>query len=110
MAASGRENQLDLWGLKPGEARDFVRARLSDFSLRCFEEPLHLAGNRKSTVPATFVSCVAEDYPVRPFFRPFAEKARASGWQVHELNTGHYCHVESPVEVANILLSGVRAL
>jgi len=51
-----------------------------------------------------------EDYPVRPFFRPFAEKARASGWQVHELNTGHDCHVESPVEVANILLSGVRAL
>jgi pimeloyl-ACP methyl ester carboxylesterase len=30
------EGQLDLWGLKPGEARDFVRARLCDFNLRCF--------------------------------------------------------------------------
>ncbi len=28
------EGHLDLWGLKPGEARDFVRARLSDFTLR----------------------------------------------------------------------------
>src|SRR5277367_6225074 len=38
----GGEGQLDLWGLKPGEAREFVRARLCDFSLRCFEEQLHL--------------------------------------------------------------------
>jgi pimeloyl-ACP methyl ester carboxylesterase len=99
------EGQLDLWGLKPGEARDFVRARLCDFSLRCFEEPLGLPANRKSTVPATFVSCVAEGYPARPFFEPFAGKARASGWEVAELQTGHDCHVERPGEVANILLS-----
>ena len=44
----GGEGQLDLWGLKPGEARDFVRARLCDFSLRCFEEHLHLPANRKA--------------------------------------------------------------
>lgn len=101
----GGEGHLDLWGLKPGEARDFVRARLCDFSLRCFEEPLHLPANRKASIPATFVSCVAEEYPARPFFEPFARKARASGWQVVELKTGHDCHVECPGEVANILLS-----
>ena len=101
----GGEGQLDLWGLKPGETRDFVRARLCDFSLRCFEEPLRLPANRKSKVPATFVSCVAEGYPARPFFEPFAGKARASGWEVVELQTGHDCHVELPGEVANILLS-----
>ena len=48
----GGEGQLDLWGLKPGEAREFVRARLCDFSLRCFEEPLPLPANRKASVPA----------------------------------------------------------
>jgi pimeloyl-ACP methyl ester carboxylesterase len=101
----GGEGQLDLWGLKPGEARDFVRARLCDFSLRCFEEPLRLPANRKVSIPATFVSCVAEEYPARPFFKPFADKARAYGWEVAELNTGHDCHVERPVEVANILLA-----
>jgi pimeloyl-ACP methyl ester carboxylesterase len=103
----GGEGQLDLWGLKPGEARDFVRARLCDFSLRCFEEPLRLPANRKAGIPATFVASVAEEYPARPFFVPFAEKARASGWEVAELNTGHDCHVERPGEVANILLSAV---
>ncbi|MGA7291406.1 MAG: alpha/beta hydrolase [Terriglobales bacterium] len=103
----GGEGQLDLWGLKPGEARDFVRARLCDFSLRCFEEPLQLPANRKASVPAIFVAGVAEGYPARPFFEPFAGKARSSGWEVAELKSGHDCHVECPSEVANILLSAV---
>jgi len=101
----GGEAQLDLWGLKPGEARDFVRARLCDFSLRCFEEPLPLPANRKASIPSTFVSSVAEEYPARPIFAPFSAKARALGWEVAELNTGHDCHVERPGEVANILLT-----
>ncbi len=104
----GGEGHLDLWGLKPGEAREFVRARLCDFSLRCFEEPLHLPANRKAGVPATFVAGVAEGYPARPFFEPFARKARASGWEVAELKTGHDCHVERPGEVADILVSAAR--
>ncbi len=101
----GGEGHLDLWGLKPGKAREFVRARLCDFSLRCFEEPLHLPANRKASVPATFVAGVAEGYPARPFFEPFACNARASGWEVVELKTGHDCHVERPGEVADIFLS-----
>jgi len=101
----GGEAQLDLWGLERGEARDFVRSRLCDFSLRCFEEPLRLPTNRKSTLPAIYVTCVAERYPARKFFEPFARKARTSGWQVVELETGHDCHVERPEEVASILLS-----
>ena len=105
----GGDGQLDLWGLKPGEARDFVRARLCDFSLRCFEEPIRLPSNRKASIPATFVASVAEEYPARPFFAPFAAKALASGWQVAELNTGHDCHVERPDEVANILLSAASS-
>jgi len=43
----GGEGQLDLWGLKPGIAREFVRARLCDFSLRCFEESIRLPQNRQ---------------------------------------------------------------
>ncbi|MBV9574440.1 MAG: alpha/beta hydrolase [Acidobacteriales bacterium] len=101
----GGESQLDLWGLEPGEARDFVRARLCDFSLRCFEGPLTLPANRKSNIPATFVACVAQRYPAREFFKPFAEKARASAWEVVELKTGHDCHVERPSEIAMLLLA-----
>jgi len=105
----GGEGHLDLWGLQPGEAREFVRERLSDFSLRCFEEQLALPANHKAKLPATFVSCVADNYPAKPFFRPFAEKARLSGWDVREVNTGHDCHVERPAEVAEILLAGAKS-
>ena len=104
----GGEGQLDLWGLKPGEARDFVRARLCDFSLHCFEEPV-CVGKIRGSIPAVFVSCVADDYPARPFFEPFAQKARADGWRVYELETGHDCHVERPEEVAHILLSAAAS-
>jgi len=105
----GGEGQLDLWGLKPGEARDFVRTRLCDFTLRCFEEPLCLPANRKADIPATFVSCVAEGYPAKSFFEPFARKVRALGSAVVEIDTGHDCHVERPGEVANILISAAQA-
>jgi len=102
------DGQLDLWGLQPGEARDFVRARLCDFTLRCFEEPLALPANHKARLPATFIACVAPHYPARPFFQPFADKARVAGWDVAELNTGHDCHVERPSEVAEILLAAAH--
>jgi pimeloyl-ACP methyl ester carboxylesterase len=101
----GGEGQLDLWGLKPGESRDFVRARLCDFSLRCFEEPLRLPANQKARISATYVASVGDEYPARRFFAPFAAKARNSGWEIAEMETGHDCHVERPDEVANILLS-----
>ena len=103
----GGEGQLDLWGLKPGSARDFVRARLCDFTLRCFDEAIGLPANRKASLPAMYVSSVAEGYPARPFFAPFAEKARASGWDVEEVDSGHDCHVECAGEIADILLSTV---
>jgi pimeloyl-ACP methyl ester carboxylesterase len=105
----GGEGQLDLWGLRPGAARDFIKGKLCDCSLRCFEEPLRLPKNRKASIPSVYVSCVAEGYPARPFFEPFANKAREYGWPVHELKTGHDCQVESPGEVTSILLSAAAA-
>jgi pimeloyl-ACP methyl ester carboxylesterase len=101
----GEEAQLDLWGLAPGKARDFVRSRLCDFSLRCFEQPISIPANRKAGIAATFIASVAEEYPARKFFAPFATKARDLGWEVAELMTGHDCHIERPDEVARILLS-----
>jgi pimeloyl-ACP methyl ester carboxylesterase len=103
------ESQLDLWGLKQGEARDFVRERLCDFSLRCFEQPISLPTDQKRSLPATYIECTAEGYPARPFFKPFADKARALGWHVVDVETGHDCHVERPAEIAAILLSDMNA-
>jgi pimeloyl-ACP methyl ester carboxylesterase len=90
------ESQLDMWGLKPGAERDFVRSCLSDFSLRCFEEAITLPTNAAAKVHRTFVACTAEEYPARTIFQRFSDRARSEGWTCHELPTGHDCHVELP--------------
>jgi pimeloyl-ACP methyl ester carboxylesterase len=98
------EGQLDLWGLKPGANRDFVRSRLSDFSLRCFEEKVKLPANAAAKLPRTYIACVAEAYPARPIFQQFGDRAKWEGWKYHELLTGHDCHVEMPDAFASKLL------
>ena len=52
------------------------------------EEPILL--------PASFIACTANDYPAKPFFTPFADKARKLGWPFAEVNSGHDGHVERP--------------
>lgn len=100
----GGEAHLDLWGLAPGPARDFAKAHLCDFTLRCFEEKISLPARRQD-FPSRFVSCVAHHYPAKPFFLPFAERARANGWRVFDIDSGHDCHIERPEEVAARLVA-----
>ena len=101
---AGSEKRLDVWGLKEGAARDFVRSKLCDFSINCFEQPVKLPGNAATTLDRTFIACVAAGYPARPIFAPFGERAKAEGWRYHELPTGHDCHVEMPTEFTRLLL------
>lgn len=103
----GGDGQLDLWGLRPGPAREFVRSHLCDFSLKCFEEPIRLPDNRRAHLPTSYIACVANDYPAKPIFAPFADKARNLGWRVAEVDSGHDCHVEKPQEVAELLISAL---
>lgn len=97
------EARLDRWGLKEGPARDFVRSKLCDFSIRCFEQPLRLPTNAAASLDRTYIACVAEDYPARPSFARFAERAKAEGWRYYELPTGHDCHVEMPEAFCELL-------
>lgn len=99
------ERQLDLWGLHDPLAREFVRAKLCDFSLNCFAEPLSLPTNAAATLDRTYIACTAENYPARVAFQPFAAQAQQAGWRYFELPTGHDCHVERPEEFSQILLN-----
>jgi hypothetical protein len=99
------EAQLDMWGLKPSPERDFVRTRLSDFGLRCFEEPVRLARDAASKLVRMYIACVAEEYPARPIFQQFGSRARQEGWLYQELPTGHDCHVEMPDAFVSKLLA-----
>jgi pimeloyl-ACP methyl ester carboxylesterase len=97
-----REHWLDLWRLEPGPARDFVRERLWEFSMRCFEQPLR-EDARRITHERTYVACVGEGNAARAVFAPFAERAKREGWRYRELPTGHDCQAEMPDAVSAIL-------
>jgi pimeloyl-ACP methyl ester carboxylesterase len=101
----GGENLLDIWGLKPGPHRDFVRKRLCDFSIRCFESTIRLPDAAAERLKRAFISCVAADYPGRAAFAPFASVAKQGRWPYLELPTGHDCHVERPRDVAEFLMA-----
>jgi pimeloyl-ACP methyl ester carboxylesterase len=100
------ESLLDLWGLQPGTAREYVHARLCDFSLRCFEQKVRLPSNATATLPKTFIAAVGHNYPARSVFERFGEKARRERWNYHELPTGHQCHVEAADRFVSLLLAG----
>lgn len=92
----GGENLLDLWLLKPGAARDFVKANLCDFSIRCFEERVALPKAAARSLPRAYVACVAEAYGGRHVFGAFLKKLQEAGCPCVEMKTGHDCHVEEP--------------
>jgi pimeloyl-ACP methyl ester carboxylesterase len=98
------ESHLDLWGLQPGGERDFVRDRMTDFSLRCFEQPVRLPRSAASSLPRTYVAAVKPGYPARAVFQRFAEKALGEHWAYVELPTGHDCHVEMPDAFVEVLV------
>jgi pimeloyl-ACP methyl ester carboxylesterase len=102
------EGHLDMWGLKAGPARDFVRSRLSDFSLNCFQEAIGIPTNAATKLPRKFIACVAEGYPARPIFQQFGDRAKQEGWDYDELATGHDCHVEMPEAFVSSLLANSR--
>jgi pimeloyl-ACP methyl ester carboxylesterase len=99
------ERQLDMWGLTSGPAREFVQSRLSDFSLNCFREAIGIPANAAAKLSRRYIACVAEGYPARPIFQPFADRAKQEGWSYSELPTGHDCHVEMPDAFVSSLLA-----
>ena len=104
----GFEKRLDLWGLKEGPHRDFVRTKLCDFPLRCFKDVVHLSLEAAADLPRAYIASISESYPARPVFEPFAARARDEGWDYFELDTGHDSHVEASEEFIGILRSLAR--
>jgi len=112
MAAGGRgwrmaasDKLVDKWGLEEGSAaRGFVEARLCDFTIRCFEQPLDAPTRASAMLPRTYIASVKGDYPARVVFEPFAARAQREGWGYHELLTGHDCQAEMPEALSALLL------
>jgi pimeloyl-ACP methyl ester carboxylesterase len=100
----GFEARLDLWALKDGPDRDFVRTKLCDFPMSCFKSPAKLPTQAATRLNRAFIACKAEGYRLGEVFEQFAAQARNEGWRYIELPTGHDCHVEMADECISFLL------
>ena len=94
----GFEGRLDLWALKDGPHRDFVRSKLTDFAMSCFKSPARLPTNAAAKLKRAFVACKTDGYRLGEVFEPFAAQARRENWPYVSLRTGHDCHVEAADE------------
>jgi pimeloyl-ACP methyl ester carboxylesterase len=95
---------MDLWGLEEGPPRAFVEARLADFTIRCFSQPLEAPTRAAHNMPRTYIASVKPGYPAKAVFDPFAARARREGWRYEELATGHDAQAEMPEALAKLLL------
>ncbi len=100
----GFEGRLDLWALKEGPARDFVRTKLCDFPMSCFKSPVKLPTHAATGLNRAYIACTADGYRLREVFEPFAAQARREGWRYVDLSTGHDCHVEAADDCVSFLL------
>lgn len=91
--------KLDVLGVSEQADVDWLTPKLTPHPWKTYTDPLRLTGAADS-VPAAFVECVSW----MRVFRSQAERARAKGWPVHELPTGHEAMVTAPEELAAVLL------
>ncbi len=127
------QSELDLWpaemraailadaeagqGLRPPPSPDFlgitdpgmvewVKARVTPHPMATYTQPVPGGNDRSAALPRAYIHCTAG--PTTSVFAPFAAKARARGWPVFEIATGHNAMLTAPREVAALLLEVAR--
>ncbi|TCK22226.1 alpha/beta fold hydrolase [Pseudonocardia endophytica] len=89
---------LEVLGVTDHDDLAWLGPRLTPHPWLTYTEPLDLTGAHVD-VPAEFVECTGW----MRAFRPHADRARAAGWPVHEMPTGHEAMVTAPGALAELL-------
>jgi pimeloyl-ACP methyl ester carboxylesterase len=89
---------------------DIEDARFTAHPLKTFVEPLHLKNKTAKTLPRTYIFCTEKHkmgLRAQGIVRS-ASRARAAGWEYHELHTDHHPMWTMPAELTDILLNVAR--
>ena len=83
----------------------WLTRRLTDMPFACLTTPARLPNGGADGLTRTFIRCTAP--PLLPGLEPAAARARAraEGWDYHELATGHDAMVTAPAALADLLLA-----
>ena len=89
-------------GITEPEMADWVYARFTPHPLATYDQPVPVGSAGSAALPRAFIRCTEGLWT--PRFAPFAAKARAAGWEVFELATGHMAMLTASRELAALLL------
>ena len=92
---------LEQWAV-PEKLRPWVGERLTDFPLRCVEEAVHYDPAPLAALPRHYIEHTA---PTMASLGVSIERARAMGWTMHEIATGHDAMLAEPDGLAALLVS-----
>lgn len=89
-------------GIADPAMADWVYARCTPHPLATYDQPAPAGSAQSAALPGVFIRCTAGPWTTR--FAASAAKAKAAGWPVHEIATGHMAMLTAPNEVARLLL------
>ncbi len=94
---------LAFLGITDAEMGEWVKARLTPHPLATYNQPAPVGDNRSASLRYSYIHCTAG--PTTSLFATFATKAKAKGWEVYELATGHVVMLTLQHDLARILLN-----
>ena len=80
----------------------WVAARLTPHPFSTYAQAIPVGIPVSAALPRAFIHCTAG--PTAPRFATFAQQARAAGWAVRELATGHDAMLTAPQPLVELLL------
>jgi pimeloyl-ACP methyl ester carboxylesterase len=88
----------EVWGVTDPNDVQWMKTRLSPMPWHTHDQPIKITNREARTLPKSYISCTEYDE-----FHFMAQKARARGWDYHELKTGHDAMITVPHELVQIL-------
>jgi pimeloyl-ACP methyl ester carboxylesterase len=92
----------EIMGITDPATADWVRNRITPHPMATYTEAVPRGNARSAALVRAYITCT--EGPLTSVFRPFAEKAKAAGWVVREIATGHDAMLTAPDAVGKLLL------
>jgi pimeloyl-ACP methyl ester carboxylesterase len=97
---------LDVWGLVEPDDRSWVRDRLTDWSISCFESPVQAPTGAIADLPRWYVQGT-KDCPSRVVFGSMARRAAEDGCAIVDAPSGHDVMIEAPDLLAAVVVESL---
>ncbi|WP_421724633.1 alpha/beta fold hydrolase [Bauldia sp.] len=91
---------VESFGVTAPDDKAFLEGCLMPHPLGTFTTPVKLNNPVGNGLPVAYIACTAPPYPPA---KGAHERARAKGWPMHELATGHDAMVLAPQDTANLI-------